>query len=853
VKVLSAGVSGCLAALIAVGSVHAVVLDDFEGLSVGAINGQNGWHADSASAGVGRDFTRGGNQFLRLSGADNDIYKSLGAAAIPNGQTGTIFFRFMATSAASNHGIGVTEVDAPNSWDNYRATALIDNDTRDVKVQGRSGSSYVDLAQNGGANALSPLQWTDVWMVVNNSTDTADFYIRRADSTERVLVGSGLPFRNGSTTATLDRFLARVSTGTLDDVIIDDVHAWIGGVAAGDGEIPSTSVSPTLNVSSLYGFAALRINSINSWLGTTAYLSTTTTSGAWNTTGASGWTSGFYPGELWQMYRYTSDTLYSTAGSTRTAGLESQEYNNGTHDIGFEIFNSFGQGYKLTNNSAYKDVVLTAASTLSTRYKPAVGAIQSWGDLNTGAYQVIIDNMMNLEMLFWASKHGGGSNLYDIAVQHALTTQRDFVRPDGGTYHVVEYNRTTGEVIGKYTSQGYSNDSTWSRGQAWGIYGFTMSYRETGDSRFLDTAEELANYFLDHLTAAGVPYYDFNDPANPPPWDSSAAAVASSGLLELMNYVGATDRQRYFDAAKKMLLALSGPGFLSDGSTFQSILLQGTTASPARGGASRVGTSYGDYYYLEALGRYDAALNPVTWTGSKSSSWNQDPLALNWSKNGASACYMDLNNVIFDDTAVNTTINIDWDYVRPASLLFNFSSTKTYTLQGSYNIVGMCSLVKQGGGKLIILVPLGYSGTTLIEGGTVEIAGGIDSTGTSLIDVESGTAILKTTNISKTNLDIYTATAALFEVSGGTYEVGDISGSGTTQVDSDASLTAASICQDTLTIGNDAMVTIESITGGALSGAITSVPEPSTLVLLVGAFAMLGLAKAIRPLKGTRD
>ena len=631
-KVLFAGILGCLVVLIAVGSVRAVVIDDFDSLTVGAINRQNDWHADSASASVGRDFTRDENQFLRLGGGDNDVYKSLGAASIPNGQTGTVFFRFMATSAASNHGIGVTDVDAPTSSNNYRASALIYNDARNVKMQGSSSSSDIDLTLSGGANGIAPLQWNDAWIVVNNSLDTADFYLRRSDSTQRYLVGSGLPFRNGSTSATIDTFLARVSSGTYDNVVLDGIHAWAGGVDAGNGELPAAPTTPTLNVPALLGFAAGRINAMNGSLGSTAYPSTTDMNGTWGTTGASGWTSGFYPGELWQMYRYSGDTAYSASAATRTAGLEGQKYNNGTHDIGFKIFNSFGQGYKLTNNSAYKDIVLTAANTLSTRYKPAVGAIQSWGDPNKGAYEVIIDNMMNIEMLFWASKHGGGSNLYDIAVQHALTTSEQHVRPDGSTYHVVQFNRTTGAVIDKYTSQGYSDDSTWSRGQAWGIYGFTMSYRETGDSRFLDTAQSLANYFLDHAPVSGVPYYDFNDPANPPPWDSSAAAIASSGLLELINYVNPADRQRYFDAAKKMLLTLSGPGFLSDGSNFQSILMQGTVASPARGGASRVGTSYGDYYYIEALGRYDAAMNPITWTGSAGSSWSQNPLAANWSK-----------------------------------------------------------------------------------------------------------------------------------------------------------------------------------------------------------------------------
>jgi unsaturated chondroitin disaccharide hydrolase len=823
-----------LVALITIGSIRAAVLDDFETLIVGAINGQNDWHADSAAAGVGRDFTRGDNQFLRLSGGDNDVFKALDAVAIPNGQTGTIFFRFMATSAASNHGIGVTEVDAPTAWSNYRTTALVYNDTRDVKVQGRSGSSYVDLTLNGGANGISPLQWTDVWMVVNNSTDTADYYIRRSGSTERVLVGSGLTFRNGTTTETLDTFLARVATGTLDDVIIDDIHAWLGGVDA--EATPSAPISPTLDVSALYGFAALRLNAINSWLGPTTYLSTTKTSGDWNTTSASGWTSGFYPGELWQMYRYTGDTSYSTAGAARTAGLESQKYNSGTHDVGFMIFNSFGQGYKLTNNSSYKDVILTTADTLSTRYSPVVGAIQSWGDRTTGAYQVIIDNMMNLEILFWAAKHGGDPSLYDIAVQHALTTRAQHVRDDGGTYHVVEFDRTTGEVIAKYTAQGYSNDSTWSRGQAWGLYGFTMTYRETGDTRFLETAQLLADYFIDHLTDSGVPYYDFDDPANPPPYDTAAAAIASSGLLELINYVDAADRQRYFAAAQQMLLALSGPGLLSDGSTFQSILLQGTVG---KGGSNHVGTSYGDYYYLEALGRYDAVLNPITWTGSTSSSWSQDPLALNWSKNGSSASFMDFNNVIFDDTAANTTINIDWDDVRPASLLFNFSSSKTYTLQGSYAIVGMCSLVKQGDGRLIITVPLGYSGATLIQGGTVEIAGGIDSSGTSLIDVQAGTAILKTVDVNKTDLNINTAALATFEVASGTHLVNAITGSGATLVDSGATLSAASIYQDTLTISSGAKVIILPIADGPLYATITAVPEPSAFVLFASAFIFL--------------
>ncbi len=837
----SAGILSCLAALIAVGSVQAIEIDDFEGLTIWAINGQNGWTADSSSAGVGRDFTRNNNQFLLLNGGNNDVYKSLGAASILDGQTGTLFFRFMATSALSNHGIGVTDFDAtPTSFSNYRASTLIYNDTRNVKMQGSSGSNNVDLTLNGGASGIAPLEWNDAWIVVNNSSDTADFYLRRADSEDRYLVGSGLPFRNGSTTATIDRFLARVSSGTYDNVVIDDIHAWAGGVTAGDGEIPAAPASPTIDVSALYGFCAERLNAINSWLPQTTYLSTTSTSGSWTPsgTGNSGiWTSGFYPGDIWQMYRYTGNTIYSTTAASRTAGLEGQKYNNGTHDVGFEIFNSFGMGYKLTNNSAYKDIILTTATTLSTRYKPVVGAIQSWGNKDSGAYQVIIDNMMNLEILFWASKHGGSSNLYDIAVQHALTTRAQHVRPDGGTYHVVEFNRTTGAVIGKYTSQGYSNESTWSRGESWGVYGFTMTYRETGDTRFLQTATQLADYFLNHLSVAGLPYYDFDDPANPPAYDTAAAAIASAGLLELMYYVDDTDRERYFNAAKGLLLKLSGPGILSDGTPFESILMQGSTG---HNGSYRVGTSYGDYYYLEALGRYDAAVNPITWTGSVSSSWNQNPSASarNWSKSGTSACYMDLNNVIFNDTAANTTVNIDWDYVRPASLLFN-NSSKDYTLQGSYPIVGMCSLIKQGTGKVTITVPIGYSGSTVIEGGTVEIAGGINANGTSLIDVQAGKAILKTVNVNKTDLDVNTADLATFEVASGLHEIGAIEGSGRTQVDDGATLIVASFCQGGIYIGSGAKLAVRASVGEPLGDTFAPVPEPSTLVLLCG--AALGL------------
>lgn len=596
----------CLLASIATPA-QALVIDDFSGLAIGPINGQNGWTADAAAT-VGRDLTRGGDEFLRLRGAANDIYKSLGAAAIPQGQTGTIFFQFMASTSIANHGIGITEIASPTAWSAYRATALMIGDGRDVKMQGRSNTVYADLALNGGANGLAPLAWHDAWIVVNNSADTADFYLRRNGSTERVLVGSGLPFRNGATTASLGTFLARVNdSGTLDDVLLDNVHAWIGGVDA--GVAPSPKAGPSLDVPAVFDFAATRLAAVHSNLTPTQYPTVTTTAGAWSTTAASSWTSGFYPGMLWQMHARTGETAWRDAAVERMAGIESQKTNDGTHDLGFMVGIPFISGYAQTGNTAYRDVAITASNTLATRYNGTVGAIQSWGDKTTGNYDVIIDNMMNLEMLFWSAKNGGPASLYDIAVQHALTSRDELVRPDGSTYHVVRFDRTTGDVIEKRTHQGYSNDSTWSRGQAWGVYGFTATYRETGDARFLETAQALADYFIDHAAETGVPYYDFQDPANQPPWDSSAAAVAAAGLLELMNYVDAADRQRYFQAAEQMLLTLAGPTFLSDGTTFDSLLMHGTVSKT---GLNRVGTSYGDYYFLEALGRYEAVPEPST-------------------------------------------------------------------------------------------------------------------------------------------------------------------------------------------------------------------------------------------------
>ncbi|MDQ3098132.1 MAG: glycoside hydrolase family 88 protein [bacterium] len=331
----------------------------------------------------------------------------------------------------------------------------------------------------------------------------------------------------------------------------------------------------------------------------TAYPVRTDPNGAWITTSASSWTSGFFPGTLWYLYDYTKNPIWSTRAQQWQSGIESQKVDTSTHDLGFMLFNSYGNGYKLQSNESHKQVVLTAANSLSQRYSPVVGAMRSW---NSSNFTVIIDNIMNIEMLFWAAKNGGGQHLHTMAVSHALKTAQNHVRPDGGTYHVVDYNQTTGAVIRQYTHQGYSDTSTWSRGQAWAIYGFTMAYRETLDERFLITARKVADYYLIRLPTDFVPPWDFQA-QGVIPRDSSAAAIAASGLLELSKFeVDPTRKTRYQNSARYMITTLSSPAYSTKGTTNKSLLLHGTQNKPT--GNYDTGLIFGDYYYVEALLRY---------------------------------------------------------------------------------------------------------------------------------------------------------------------------------------------------------------------------------------------------------
>ncbi|MCD2186091.1 LGFP repeat-containing protein [Actinomycetospora soli] len=368
-------------------------------------------------------------------------------------------------------------------------------------------------------------------------------------------------------------------------------------------------------------FAEARLAATAARTATNAYPVRTGTNGAWVNVGAGDWTSGFYPGALWQAYAHTKDPVWQQRAEAWQAGVESNKTDDTSHDVGFQIFNTFGQDAVLTGDPNAKAVVLTAARTLASRYNAKVGAIRSWdARTDTTKYQVIMDNMMNLELLWWAARNGGDASWATMATNHAKTTARDFFRTDGGSWHVVNYNQSTGAVISKYTHQGYSNDSTWSRGEAWAVHGFTMAYRFTQDAQFLTTARRAADYFLSRLPADKVPYWDFNLPSTTgQPRDSSAAAIAASGLVELSTLEpDATRKQTYLAGARDIIASLSTAAYLADGTTNQAVLLHGTQNKPS--GSYDTGIMFGDYYFIEALRRYagatgiDLGTTPTTTT-----------------------------------------------------------------------------------------------------------------------------------------------------------------------------------------------------------------------------------------------
>ena len=319
------------------------------------------------------------------------------------------------------------------------------------------------------------------------------------------------------------------------------------------------------------------------------------------------WCSGFFPGELWYMYEYTGDEKWRQLAHHQTIILEREKYNNRTHDMGFKMYCSYGNGYRLTKNENYREVLIQAAETLITRFNPTVGCIRSWDNVRDHwTFPVIIDNMLNLELLFWASKETGDSKFRDIAISHAETTMKNHFRPDYSSYHVVDYNPETGEVIVKETHQGYNHESSWSRGQAWAIYGYTLCYRETGNPEFLEQAKRIAEYIFTNpnIPPDLIPYWDYNAPDIPnEPRDASAAACTASALYEL-SVLDAENKDKYLRWADTIIENLTN-NYRAELNSHKGFLLLHSTGGKMLNFEIDVPLVYADYYFLEALIRKD--------------------------------------------------------------------------------------------------------------------------------------------------------------------------------------------------------------------------------------------------------
>jgi unsaturated chondroitin disaccharide hydrolase len=322
--------------------------------------------------------------------------------------------------------------------------------------------------------------------------------------------------------------------------------------------------------------------------------------------GTDWWCSGFYPGTLWYLYEYTKDESLKTEAIRSTALLEKEKNNKGTHDLGFMLYCSYGNGYRLTKENSYKNVMITGAQSLSTRFNPIIGCIKSWNSNSRWQFPVIVDNMMNLEFLCEMTKLSGDSSFYKLAIKHANTTIKNHYRNDYSSYHVIDYDTVTGKKIKGYTAQGAFDESAWARGQSWGLYGFTMMYRETQKKEYLYQAINIANFLLHHknMPADKIPYWDYDAKEIPNTYrDASAAAILCSALLELAKYSNKTQQKEYMDVAITILKNLSSSYRANGGTNGGFILKHGVGHLPAKSEVD-VPLTYGDYYFIEALIRY---------------------------------------------------------------------------------------------------------------------------------------------------------------------------------------------------------------------------------------------------------
>lgn len=325
------------------------------------------------------------------------------------------------------------------------------------------------------------------------------------------------------------------------------------------------------------------------------------------------WTSGFYPGSLWYMYELTGKESYKKAADRHTHILEPAQFRLNTHDLGFILYCSYGNAYRLTTDSGYMKVMTQGAHSLMKRYNSKIGLIKSW-DPGVGpwGFPVIIDNMMNLEFLYTIGRMIGDSSMIQASVSHANRTMENHFRADNSSYHVIDYDVNSGKVISKHTHQGLHHESSWARGQAWGLYGFTMMYRLTFNPDYLKQAEKIAEFIIQHprLPDDKIPYWDFDSKDIPnEPRDASAAAIMASALLELYSFK--PEQTQYFNIAEAMLKSLSSSAYLANPGENGLFLIKHATGNMPFNSEIDTALSYADYYYLEAILRYQSIIKTL--------------------------------------------------------------------------------------------------------------------------------------------------------------------------------------------------------------------------------------------------
>ncbi|SHE82209.1 Glycosyl Hydrolase Family 88 [Mariniphaga anaerophila] len=320
------------------------------------------------------------------------------------------------------------------------------------------------------------------------------------------------------------------------------------------------------------------------------------------------WTSGFYPGVLWYLYEYSGDDFWKSNAEKVTSFLAEQQYNTGDHDVGFRIFCSYGNGWLLTGNKEYEKVIVQAARSLASRYNDKTKTIMSWNpnERRDWKFPVIIDNMMNLELIYEAYKLSGDERLKDVAISHADQTIKYQYRPNYSCPHVIDFDPETGAFRKMDWNNGFSDPeiAEWSRGQSWGLYGFTMMYRETNKEEYLKQAEKIADFLLNHpnMPEDLVPYWDYVSPKIPTMRDASAGAIMASALLELSTF--SSQGEKYFKAGEKMLKSLASDEYRADPVCNGNYILRHATGNFLRGSEVDGTLIYADYYFVEGLLRY---------------------------------------------------------------------------------------------------------------------------------------------------------------------------------------------------------------------------------------------------------